>query len=273
MLPTDVLMLTIPSLDLEMPGITRFRSTEVLKAAIKKGEITPKTIDNRARAVLQLLERTGKFSDRREQLAEKAIDLPEHRKLIREAGAEGIVLLKNDNQTLPIDATKIKKIALLGPLAKYAAAHGGGSASLNSHYKISPFDAFTERLGKDVEISYSKGTYSTQYLAEVLEFQILCFQILGEECERVNVEPLVRTGVASILQNWEFFVYKLSTADSNSRSSYIPSLPRSRSWYHKCRWQSRFHRRILQEPRTFRGPILFSTISTWGIHHFDGSSS
>jgi len=140
-----------------MPGATRWRSQEVIKKAMDAGLITSKTIDDRARAVLRLLEKTGKFADRRIQEEEKAIDLPEHRALIREAGAEGIVLLKNDNATLPLDIGKCKRVALLGPLAKYPAAHGGGSASLNAHYKVSPYEAFEKRLSSEVELTYSKG--------------------------------------------------------------------------------------------------------------------
>lgn len=124
---------------------------------MEAGLLQEQVINDRARAVLKLLEQTGKFSDRRDPVKETAIDLPEHRRLIREAGAEGIVLLKNDHGVLPIDKSNCKKIALLGPLAKYAAAHGGGSASLNAHYKISPFDAFSAEFGKETELAYSKG--------------------------------------------------------------------------------------------------------------------
>jgi len=67
------------------------------------------------------------------------------------------VLLKNKNDILLINVESTKKIALLGPLAKYAAAHGGGSASLNCHYKVTPYDAFKERLGDKVEITHGKG--------------------------------------------------------------------------------------------------------------------
>ncbi|RDW95117.1 beta-glucosidase-4 [Coleophoma crateriformis] len=146
-------------LDLEMPGETRWRSFPVVKKAIERGEIKPETIDERARSVLKLLERTGKFTDRKETPEEQAIDLPEHRALIRAAGSEGIVLLKNASNVLPVDIKKCKKIALLGPLAKYAAAHGGGSASLNAHYKVTPFEAFTSRVGENVEITHSKGAH------------------------------------------------------------------------------------------------------------------
>ncbi|KAF2678445.1 glycoside hydrolase family 3 protein [Lentithecium fluviatile CBS 122367] len=146
-------------LDMEMPGPPRQRTPEAVHKALAKGQISERDIDARVLSTLNLLEKVGKFHDRRDTPKEQAIDRPEHRALIRKAGSQGIVLLKNKGSILPIDLKKTKKIALLGPLAKYAAAHGGGSASLNCHYKISPYDAFMDRLGKDVEITHSKGAH------------------------------------------------------------------------------------------------------------------
>ncbi|KAJ4298099.1 hypothetical protein N0V90_005998 [Kalmusia sp. IMI 367209] len=146
-------------LDMEMPGPPRQRTPEVVHKALKSGEVSEVDIDARVLSTLKLLKKVGKFDDRRETPKEQAIDRPEHRALIRKAGAEGLILLKNEGGILPINAKKIKKIALLGPLAKYAAAHGGGSASLNCHYKITPYDAFVERLGKHVEITHGKGAH------------------------------------------------------------------------------------------------------------------
>jgi beta-glucosidase len=146
-------------LDMEMPGPPRERTLEAVQKAIERGSIRGEDIDARVLSTLKLLEKVGKLDDRRETPPEQAIDRVEHRALIRQAGSEGIVLLKNDGYILPIDVKKTKRIALLGPLAKYAAAHGGGSASLNCHYKVSPYDAFTSRLGKDVELTHSKGAH------------------------------------------------------------------------------------------------------------------
>lgn len=140
-----------------MPGPARFRSLELVSKALEDGTISKTDIDARVRSTLCLLEKVGKFDDRKDTPAERAIDRPEHRALIRQAGSEGIVLLKNESSILPIDTKKTKKIALLGPLAKYAAAHGGGSASLTCHYKVTPYDAFKARLGDEVEITHGKG--------------------------------------------------------------------------------------------------------------------
>ncbi|KAF1848238.1 glycoside hydrolase family 3 protein [Cucurbitaria berberidis CBS 394.84] len=146
-------------LDLEMPGPPRFRTPEAVNKALKSEAISESDIDARVLSTLELLKKVGKFDDRKTTPEEEAIDRPEHRALIRKAGGEGIVLLKNEGNILPIDVKKTKKIALLGPLAKYAAAHGGGSASLNCHYKVTPYDAFTRRLGEQVEITHSKGAH------------------------------------------------------------------------------------------------------------------
>ena len=119
-----------------MPGPPRSRTLEAVHEALKNKAVSEADVDARVLATLKLLKKVGKFDDRKDTPEEEAIDRPEHRALIRKAGSEGIVLLKNEGNILPLDVKKTKKIALLGPLAKYAAAHGGGSASLNCHYKV-----------------------------------------------------------------------------------------------------------------------------------------
>ncbi|KAK7407876.1 hypothetical protein QQX98_009991 [Neonectria punicea] len=154
-------------LDLEMPGPTRWRKPEDVLAAIKEGKLSEQTIDERATRVLQFLERLKCFED--DSIPdEQAINKPEHRALIREAGSKGIVLLKNDDQVLPLSKDKVKgkKIALLGH-AKIGLAHGGGSASVNAHYKVTPWDAMQAALGDSVEFSYAKGAHTFRSLPPI----------------------------------------------------------------------------------------------------------
>jgi beta-glucosidase len=86
------------------------------------------------------------------------VDNPKHRALIREVAGQGLVLLKNDKDVLPLKKSDVKgkKIALLG-LAKEALIHGGGSASLHAHYRISPWDGLYSAYGDDVEFNFAKG--------------------------------------------------------------------------------------------------------------------
>ncbi|KAF5023135.1 hypothetical protein F66182_4830 [Fusarium sp. NRRL 66182] len=156
-------------LDLEMPGPTRWRTAKDVIAAIEAGKTSEKTIDERATRVLQFLERLNCFKDPSIP-DEKAINKPEHRALIREAGSKGIVLLKNQDKILPLSKDKVKgkKIALLGH-AKIGLAHGGGSASVNAHYKVTPWDALHEALGDSVEFSYAKGAHTFRSLPAIAE--------------------------------------------------------------------------------------------------------
>ena len=86
-------------LDLEMPGPTRHRG-ERLVQAVHSGEVSAESVRESARRVLRLIARVGAFDDS-STVEEQAIDRPEHRALIRRAGAEGMVLLKNEG-VLPI---------------------------------------------------------------------------------------------------------------------------------------------------------------------------
>ena len=161
-------------LDLEMPGPTRDRGDKLI-AAVETGEVSADTVRTRALNMLRLMERTGSISDFRAH-KEEAHDRPEHRSLIRRAGAEGTVLLKNSG-ILPLDKKSGQTIAVLGPNAKVAQIMGGGSAQLNPHYSVSPWQGLVNALGSDALLSFAEGatnhrfeplltgTFKTEYFA------------------------------------------------------------------------------------------------------------
>lgn len=80
----------------------------------------------------------------------------EHYAAARKIGAEGIVLLKNDGQLLPIRKSA-SKILVVGENAIKMMTIGGGSSSLKAQHEIFAFDAIKERAGKDVEVVYERG--------------------------------------------------------------------------------------------------------------------
>lgn len=139
-------------LDLEMPGPTRDRGDKIAQA-IAAGETTLDDVRNRARNMLRLMARVGVLDDM-PPYREITEDRPEHRALIRKAGAEAMVLLKND-AILPLTDTG-QTIAVIGPNAKTAQIMGGGSSQLNPHYRISPWDGLVDRLGMD-RLTYAAG--------------------------------------------------------------------------------------------------------------------
>lgn len=156
-------------LDLEMPGATAWRTPEMVRAAINAGEITDKDIDERAMTILKYLKRLRYFEDTTIP-RERSINRPEHQTLIRDVAAKGMVLLKNDENILPLPRNKVKgkTVALLGQ-AKTSFAHGGGSASLNAHYKVTPWDALQAAWGDDVTLTYARGAHTFRALPAMFE--------------------------------------------------------------------------------------------------------
>ncbi|KAF4775276.1 hypothetical protein HER10_EVM0008621 [Colletotrichum scovillei] len=154
-------------LDLEMPGPVRRRGSHLLEAH-SKGLVDPSFIDASAARVLELLHKTGKsqIPDWKEE-PERAVDLPEHRKILRRAGAEGIVLLKNDKSTLPLTNLGGKTIAFIGPNAARSVATGGGSSNLAPHYRTTPFGSFKRELSEafpTAKVATEPGILTHRYL-------------------------------------------------------------------------------------------------------------
>ncbi|KAJ8112365.1 hypothetical protein OPT61_g5243 [Boeremia exigua] len=146
--------------DIEMPGPSKWRKPEQVKAALESGELDREDIERSAARVLYLVDRTKGLSDQTPEAPEQSIDNVETRDLILQAGIEGLTLLKNDNNVLPIK--NAKKIALIGPNVKRAIANGGGSAGLNPYYRTSPWDGMRNRF--DGELTFAQGCDSAKWL-------------------------------------------------------------------------------------------------------------
>jgi beta-glucosidase len=138
-------------LDLEMPGPARDRGQKLIDA-VHAGEVSLETLDQRVRAMLRLMERVGSLDDHRPH-QERADDRQEHRALIRRAGAAATVMLKNEG-VLPLAGEGT--LAVIGPNAKTAQIIGGGSAQINAHYRISPWEGLISALGEE-RLSYAAG--------------------------------------------------------------------------------------------------------------------
>ena len=141
-------------LDLEMPGNARWMSEDNVKHALDDGPLTEEALDGKVRRLLGVLEKAGLF-DKSEAKPERGEDKPQHRKIIRQAAREAIVLLKNDG-TLPLK--KIKSIAVIGPYANAAQILGGGSSSVTPHYVVTPFEGIKNRAGK-IKVDTAPGCH------------------------------------------------------------------------------------------------------------------
>jgi len=150
---------TVPAanagMDLEMPGPPRFLGGKLVQA-VKDGLVSEDVIDDKVRRILRIVIKTGAFENP-EEVPETSVDRPEHRRLAREAAAEAIVLLRNEQDVLPLNVDEVKSLAVIGPNANVARILGGGSAKVNPHYAITPLDGIMRRCGDAVKVSYEQG--------------------------------------------------------------------------------------------------------------------
>lgn len=120
---------------------------------IKEGKVGTKELDDKVRRILRLAFRTTMNTRR----PFGSLCSPEHIAAARNIGEEGIVLLKNDRNTLPINPDRVKKIAVIGENALKMMTVGGGSSSLKVKYELSPLDGIRKRFGDKAEIVYARG--------------------------------------------------------------------------------------------------------------------
>ena len=152
----------IAGLDLEMPGPTIQRGDKLV-SAVKEGDVLAEAVRASALNVLRLLDRTGTLHDTAPR-SETENERPGTRALIREAGVQSAVLLKNDGALPFADGARI---AVVGPNAKAARVMGGGSAQLNAYRMVSPWDGLTEALPSD-RLTFAQGCTNERF-APVLE--------------------------------------------------------------------------------------------------------
>lgn len=120
---------------------------------IKEGKVGTDELNDKVRRILRLAYRTT--LDRKRPFGALCSDA--HLAAARRIGEEGIVLLQNHNNVLPVDLNHVKKIAVIGENAVKMMTVGGGSSSLKVKYEVSPLDGIKTRVGDKAEVIYARG--------------------------------------------------------------------------------------------------------------------
>lgn len=120
---------------------------------LKDGRVSMEELDDKVRRVLRLAFRTVMNTGR----PWGSMCSPEHYAAARQIGEEGIVLLQNKHSVLPVDLTRIRKIAVIGENALKMMTVGGGSSSLKAQHEISPLEGIRRRVGDKAEVIYARG--------------------------------------------------------------------------------------------------------------------
>lgn len=120
---------------------------------LKDGRASMDELDDKVRRVLRLAFRTVMNTGR----PWGSMRSPEHYAAARQIGEEGIVLLQNKHSVLPVDLTRVRKIAVIGENALKMMTVGGGSSSLKAQHEISPLEGIRRRVGDKAEVIYARG--------------------------------------------------------------------------------------------------------------------
>lgn len=139
--------------DLLMPGKKSQR--EELKKAIVNGHLSLEIIDRNIRHILEFIMKTPTFKGIE---ADNNPDLKAHATVTRNAATEGMVLLKNDGNVLPLEGST-KKVAVFGRTAYDFIAGGTGSGDVNHAYVISLTEGLKNaglKIDKTVQKAYEK---------------------------------------------------------------------------------------------------------------------
>ena len=120
---------------------------------IKSGKYNTRELDDKVRRVLRLFYRTTMNRQRPHGF----LCSESHYEAARLIANEGIVLLQNRNNVLPIDRNKAKRILIVGENAIKMMTVGGGSSSLKVQHEILPIDGLRAKFGNTAEIEYARG--------------------------------------------------------------------------------------------------------------------
>ena len=144
--------------DVELPASDAFKS---LPAQVQSGTVAEADIDRAAAHLLREKFLTGLFDDPYVDPANaaKVTNSPEHQQLALKAAHEAIILLKNQNHLLPLDATKYHRIVVIGPNA--AEVHLGGYSDKPGR-GVSLLQGIKDKVGSKAEVLYAEGCKITE---------------------------------------------------------------------------------------------------------------
>lgn len=139
--------------DLEMPGPVGLWGNKLL-AAIKSGEVSESAINAKVERILRLAYRVGKFAESENKAVKEFTDA-QLQKAAREIGSQSIVLVKNEEQVLPLE--KPLKIAVMGAHARFGRGQGGGSATVYPTELVAPLEGLISNAPTGTTIGYTLG--------------------------------------------------------------------------------------------------------------------
>jgi beta-glucosidase len=137
------------------PNYHKFFMGDTVITLVKSGKVPVSLIDDKVRRLLRIMYKTHMLGGTTRTPG--AYNTAEHQQTALKIAEEGIVLLKNENQVLPLKKSTVKSIAVIGENTDRENAFGGGSSQVKAKYEITPLHGLRNLLGNAVDIQYAQG--------------------------------------------------------------------------------------------------------------------
>jgi beta-glucosidase len=194
--------------DIELPDPDGFPE---LVAMVKDGRVSQASVDLATGRILKAKFLAGLFEnpyvDPAE--AERAANTPEHQALALEAARRSIVLLKNDREVLPLNRSKLKTLAVIGPNAK--GVHLGGY-SRDPGRGVSLLTGITDKAGAGVKVVHAEGVRITEHEANWTADKVV---MADPALNRQRIQEAVKVARAA-----DAIVLAIGTNESTSREAW-----------------------------------------------------
>jgi Beta-glucosidase-related glycosidases len=195
--------------DIDLPFVAGY---DTLPEQVKQGTVSEKDIDRAAGNILRAKFLTGLFDDPYvdPEMAEQITNSAEHQKLALKAAHEAIILLKNQDHLLPLEKTKYKKIAVIGPNA--ADVHLGGYSNKPGR-SVSILQGVKDKVGS-ADVLYAEGCKITESLPDWDADKV----VLGDPALNAKrIEEAVK-----IAKRADLIILALGDNEQTSREAWAP---------------------------------------------------
>ncbi len=136
------------------PDYTKFFMGDKVIDMVKSGKIPEYLINEKVKRILYIMFKTGMIDGVK---SKGSYNTKEHQQAASKVAEEGIVLLKNDNNILPLNRSAVKSIAVIGYNAERKQSMGGGSSQIRAFYEITPLAGIQNLAGKNTKVNYAQG--------------------------------------------------------------------------------------------------------------------
>lgn len=210
-------------LDLEMgtdlhmlpnPDYSKFYMADTLASLVKAGKISEYLINEKVKRILYIMFKTNMMNGVKPK---GEYNTKEHQQAARKIAEEGIVLLKNEKNILPLNKSSIKSIAVIGYNAERKQSMGGGSSQIRAFYEVTPLEGIRNAAGQSIQISYAQG------------YEIKRGATANAEMIRQAVETASKSDIAVIVGGWthgfDYSVWKDNAYDAEDYDKPDMNMP------------------------------------------------